>query len=112
MTGLRFNGHQSRMQQALVVQDGIERAQYGIAWPFVCENPHLHRLLELRVNFFGRWPVPCVAAAAFLLVAVPDGIAFGIVVLFDVEARAFTFGAELAGVDAVPLALLFGLVDD
>ena len=56
--------------------------------------------------------MPCVAAAAFLLVAVPNGIAFGVVLLFDVEARTFTFGAELSGVDAVPLTLLFRLVDD
>ena len=42
----------------------------------------------------------------------PDGIAFGVVPLFDVEARTFTFGAELAGVDAVALALLLRLVDD
>ena len=112
MAGLRLNGHQSRMQQALVVQNGIKRAQYGVARSLVREDPHRHRLLELRVNFFGRWPVPRVAASAFLLIAMPGGIAFGVFVLFDVEAGAFTFRAKLAGVDAVTLALLFGLVDD
>ena len=112
MTGLRFNGHQPRMQQALVVEDGVERAQYGVARSLVGEDPHRDRLLELGVNFFGRWPVPRVAAPAFLLIAVPDGIAFGVVLLFDVEARTFTFGAELSGVDAVALALLLRLVDD
>ena len=112
MARLGFDGHQPRVQQALVVQDGIHGAHHRVARTLVREHPHGNGFFEVGVDLLVRRAVPRVAAPAFFFVAMPQRLAFSTFLLFDVESRAFAFGAEFSGEDAVPLALFLRLVDD